>query len=397
MVMNRAWVLGVCMGLLAGGPAFADLSDWDVEPYSTDIGSAELTLGGAADVAAYTNELSGAPDQTGATGDVRFAPKLKRDYDSGLSLSLQASILAYRDELSGLRYGGDVFEKTFATIQTGLGRIEIGQADGAGYALGIAGPKVDPDTSLDDADMSFFRDPTTNRAFIDIFPLKSEVASSSNYAKLSYFTPRLFGVQIGASYTPSQGKDVLPFVNDGPDVPDRQKRIWETAISYSDTLRRGGDISKPMQHFPWRMTGHARRSHQGLTDWALGANVDYPIDDDVKLSLGGAYRQTNAYGFDIDEPLVAGSTKATHVSAEVTDGPWLGGFEYSTGTADESFGAPKLGVSGYETTIGYRINANLQLSGGWQRLDYRRDSGAFTNGNDRIGMDAEFLHLKFHV
>ena len=41
-------------------------------------------------------------------------------------------------------------------------------------------------------------------------------------------------------------------------------------------------------------------------------------------------------------------------------------------------------------------NAHLR-AGGWQRLDYRRDSGAFTNGNDRIGMDAEFLHLKFHV
>jgi|HubBroStandDraft_2_1064218.scaffolds.fasta_scaffold03427_2 hypothetical protein len=395
MVMNRAWVLGVCTGLLAGGPAFADLSDWDVEPYSTDIGSAEMTLGGAADVAAYTNELSGAPDQTGATGDVRFLPKLKRDYDSGLSLSLQASILAYRDELSGLRYGGDVFEKTFATIQTGLGRIEIGQADGVGYTMAVAGPKVDPDTSLDDADMSFFRDPITNRAFIDIFPLKSEVDSSSNYAKLSYFTPRLFGVQIGASYTPSQGKDVLPFVNDGPGVQDRQKRIWETAISYSDTL--GEATFKTSAALSMAHDGDRTPGHQGLTDWALGANVDYPIDDDVKLSLGGAYRQTNAYAFDIDEPFAAGSTKTTHVSAEVTDGPWLGGFEYSTGTADESFGAPKLGVSGYETTIGYRINANLQLSGGWQRLDYRRDSGAFTNGNDRIGMDAEFLHLKFHV
>ncbi|HSZ73289.1 MAG TPA: porin, partial [Rhizomicrobium sp.] len=297
--------------------------------------------------------------------------------------------------LSGLRYGGDVFEKTFATIQTGLGRIEIGQADGAGYTMAVAGPKVDPDTSIDDADMNFFRDPITGRAVIDLFPLKSEVDSSSNYAKLSYFTPRLFGIQIGVSYTPSQGKDVLPFVNDGPDVPDRQKRIWETAISYSDTL--GEATFKTSAALSMAHDGDRMPGHQGLTDWALGASVDYPIDDDVKLSLGGAYRQTNAYAFDIDEPLAAGSTKATHVSTEVSDGSWLGGFEYSTGTADGSFGAPELGVSGYETTIGYRINANLQLSGGWQRLDYRRDSGAFYNGSDRLSMDAEFLHLKFHV
>ncbi|HEY5237125.1 MAG TPA: porin [Rhizomicrobium sp.] len=377
--------------VLAAGQAMADpISDWNVPPYSLDLGNAQFSLGGSADGAVYTNEMD--TDHTGATGDLRLTPKLRRDYDSGLGLSLQASILAYRGELSGLRYGGDLFEKVFFTLQTGLGRVEIGQADGAAYALSVAGPKVDPDTSIDDADMSFFRDPSTSHAFIDIFPLRSEVMASSNYAKLSYFTPRLFGVQFAASFTPSQGKDVVPFVNDGPSVPDRQKRIWETALSYSDTF---GDATvkayagASMAHDAARTDGH-----EGLTDWALGASVDYPLNDDVKLSLGGAYRNTNAYAFDLDNVLAAGSTKATHVSAEVTYDSWASGFEYSTGTAD---GSPRLGVDGYETTIGYKINANLQLSGGWRHLSYRRDSGAFFNGDDRIGMDAEFIHLKFHV
>jgi len=391
--MKGAWASSIALaGFMAALPATAGISDWNIEPYSNEIGPAQFSLGGAADGALYTNELSAAPGQTGATGDLRFTPKILRDYDSGLNLTLQASILAYRDQLSGLRYGGDVFEKVFFTTQTGLGKMEIGQTDGAAYTLAVAGPKVDPDTSLDDADMSFFRDPSSARAVIAIFPLRSEIASSTNYAKISYYTPRLFGVQIGASFAPSQGKDVVPFVGAGPNVPDRQKRIWETAISYSDMFGEANVkayAGLSMAHDAARTPGH-----EGLTDWGLGASVDYPLSEDLKLSVGGAYRQTNAYAFDIDDALTGGSTRATHVSASLSDGRWVGGIEYSDGTAD---GSPRLGVSGYETTIGYRINANLQLSAGWQRLNYRRDTGVFFNDDGRIGMNAEFLHLKFHV
>lgn len=387
-MMKGVWPVCAILAVVASHAA-AEPAHWNVPPFNLDLGNAGFSFGGDANGAAYSSQMNS--DRINATGDLRFTPKLRRDYDTGLSIAFQATILAYRDAMSGLRYGGDVFEKVFFTIQTGVGRMEIGQADGAAYALSLSGPKVDPDTSIDDADMSFFRDPSTGRAF-DIFPLRSEVMASSNYAKFSYFTPRLFGVQFAASFTPSQGKDVVPFVTDGPSVPDRQKRIWETALSYSDMF---GDATvkayagASMAHDAARTSGH-----EGLTDWALGASVDYPVSDDVKLSLGGSYRNTNAYAFDLDNVLAAGSTKAAHVSAEITDGSWSGGFEYSDGTAD---GTPRLGVNGYETTIGYKINANLQLSGGWQRLNYRRDTGVFFNGDNRIGMDAEFIHLKFHV
>ena len=107
-----------------------------------------------------------------------------------------------------------------ATAQTGLGRVEIGMTDGAAYALAVTGPVVDEATTIDNANATFFRDPSTGRAFIDVFTLNSAVESSLNYAKLSYYTPRLFGMQLAASYTPSEGKDVLPSSPAG--------RMWRT-------------------------------------------------------------------------------------------------------------------------------------------------------------------------
>jgi hypothetical protein len=56
-----------------------------------------------------------------------------------------------------------------------------------------------------------------------------------------------------------------------------------------------------------------------------------------------------------------------------------------------------LGTTGYEALIGYRLNANMQIAAGWQRLDERRNAGAFYNGGRRLRMNAGFVHLRFHI
>ncbi len=109
-------------------------------------------------------------------------------------------------------------QKVYGTVQTRLGRIELGQTDGAAYTLATTGPVVEGDISIDNTNATFFRDPTTGGAFINVFQLNSAVESSLNYAKVSYYSPRLFGLQLGASFTPSEGKDVIPFLSGGPHV-----------------------------------------------------------------------------------------------------------------------------------------------------------------------------------
>jgi hypothetical protein len=251
---------------------------------------------------------------------------------------------------------------------------------------------VDGETSLDNANATFFRDPATGQAFINIFALNSAVESSLNYAKISYYTPRLFGLQLAASYTPSEGKGVLPFLTGGPHVANRQHSIWEAALSYSNYF---GPLSLGV--YGGFAFGHAvdkTPGHEGLTDWGLGSEIDYNLNDDVKLSLGGAYRHANLYAFDINDALANGETTSAHLSATLSYGPWLVGGEIGDGTAD---GTPKLGVKGYEASIGYVFNANLQATLGWQELRYSRDAGSFYNGAPRIDMDAVFFHLRLHV
>jgi hypothetical protein len=392
----RIGILGLAGAASLAGPAVADVTDWSVAPLTYSMSDIDFHLGGDANGAAFGVDQPAFPglDTGGVTGALRFFPSLERDYDSGLVIALHASILAFHDRLSNDRYDGTVFEKTYASVQTGLGTVEVGDTDGTGYRLAVDGPEVDEKTSLDNPEITFFRDPISGRALDEVFTVRTEVGSSLNFAKVSYYSPRLFGVQIAFSYAPSEGKDVIPFATSGPDVPNRQSNIWEVAGNYTDSfgpVQLGAYGALSMGH-----DGAKTLGHEGLTDWALGTEVDYSINDDWKFALGGAYREANAYAFDVNDVLASGSTRALHASTSLTYGSWIAGFEMTSGIADAPPKVADIGVHGYEASLGYVLNSNLQLAAGWQQLDYERSIGTFYSG-PRFDGDAYFLHLDFHV
>ena len=153
------WGGAVLAWFLAGTPAIAQDGDsLALSPFQAPIGDAQLSVGAAASGAVFDSNLKRQP---AASGSAKVMPRLHRDYDSGLALGLDAT-LAVSDPLSRGRYGGDFFEKVFGEVRTGLGRVEIGQTDGAGYVLAAGGPKVDAQVSLDDPQTTFFRDPNTS-------------------------------------------------------------------------------------------------------------------------------------------------------------------------------------------------------------------------------------------
>jgi len=393
--MRFSLLAGSAVALALAVPAHAAWDDWSLSPLTGSLGDMNYTVGGQVYGSVFDADQPGAFSKTNVTGAASLTTSLQRDYDSGLSLAVKGQFEIYHDRLSGDNYGSNFLAKLYGTAQTGLGRVDVGMADGAAYALAITGPTVDPEVTIDNPNATFFRDPSTGQAFIHAFALNSAVESSLNYAKVSYYTPRLFGVQIAVSFTPSEGKDILPFVNNGPNVVNRQKSMWEGAINYSDNfgpVTLGVYAGITVAHGDRKTPGHA-----GLTDWAIGSEADWDIDDDTKLSVGGAFRQANTYTFDINDALTAGSTQSLHLSAVVTRGSWSFGGEFGNGGADGSLGLPTIGLHAYVVDAAYAVNSNLQISGGWQKLNYARDTGTFYNGGPRIAMDAVFLHAVLNI
>jgi hypothetical protein len=316
-------------------------------------------------------------------------PQLRRDYDSGLELGL-AGTFAVEDPLSRGRYDGDVIERLAGELRTGLGKLEIGITDGTAYGLAVSGPKVDPGVSLDDPRTTFYRDPNTHRAVADIFGLRTEVGASSNYSKFAYTSPSVFGLQLGLSFTPTEGKQ-LPFLNAGPHLAGRQVDIWEGAVGYDTDL---GPVSlSAYGGFAEGRAEHKLPLQEGVSDLAVGARADYPLDEDFTLSFGGSLRQSNAHAFDVNQSFQPGTTHADFISGAFSYQQWMGGLEYDTGLADQVPGAPRLGQNGLEASLGYSLSSDASISSGWQHLVYSRGSGEFFNGLPQLKLDAVYLHV----
>lgn len=389
-------VAGLWTGLTFGHGAAADPWDGTVAPLQFNPGDLSLTInaqaGGAvfAPSSTHLSGTSGAGGSPNASGAAKLMPRLARDFDTGWSLGLNAVITA-SDPLSRGRYDGKVIEKAYGDVRFGLGQVQMGNTDGAGYALAVTGPKVDAAVSLDDPQTSFFRDPSTGRAVTDIFALRSEIGASSNYAKFVYLSPALFGVQLALSFTPEQSRYGLPFLHEGPHVPGRQVDIWEGALKYSDQF--GPVTVSAYGGGAWGRGEHKLPGQEGVSDLGAGLRLDYPVSDYLGFSLGGAYRQSNAYAFQIARSYQAGTTHVFQASGAVTYDTWMLGVEYSNGDADAVGGGPRLGVNGYQASLGYSFSSSIAVSGGWQRLVYQRSSGTFYNAAPRLGLDAVFLHL----
>jgi hypothetical protein len=392
----KAYLLAGAGLLAAASPAVGQISDFQISPISTFLGNAELNVGGRASGAVFSADQPGNFGQTGATGYAVLNPSLVRNYDSGLAFGLTSGILLYTDHLYTGRNGNDVFQYAYGHVQTGLGRIEIGMTDGAATRLANAGPRLVSDLSFGDPSLSPFRDPSTNKAFVNIFTPRDHIVSSADFAKISLYTPRLFGVQLGASFTPSESKQVLPFINSGAKVANRQQNIWEVAASYADDINDVSGISL----YGALSVGHngtKTPGHEGLTDWAIGASYNYDIAENWVVSLGGAYHGSNAYAFNLNNVLASGMTDTATFSIAAESGGWKFGGEYVTGAADGGGASPTLNLHGFQFSVGYALTSNATVSAGWQKLSYSRGIGTFYNTAPRISMNAATLHLDFHI
>ena len=214
--------------------AAADWSDWSLSPTSFVLGDWTGSIGASVSGAAYWADQP--RPRPGLTGSVLITPHLTNELANGWEIDAHAALLVYRDELSGDIYDNRLFQIAYVSLQTQYGRLELGQQDGAAYALSVVGPKVVSSAALDAASLTFFRNPGTGKPLIDVFRLVTGEFATENFAKISYYSPRLYGVELGGSFTPYQARNGLPFAGQGVTVADRQTRLLEAAVNYDADL-----------------------------------------------------------------------------------------------------------------------------------------------------------------
>jgi hypothetical protein len=136
--------------------------------------------------------------------------------------------------------------------------------------------------------------------------------------------------------------------------------------------------------------------HNDLRDYSLGGEVDYGLGA-MRLAVGGSYRRANTYVFDVDQPFTHGATNVARASAAIYRGKWSAGVEYEAGNAPAHVLLPQLEETGYEASIAYQINQQLQLTGGLQHMRFTQSSGALYDSLAHVSGDAFFLHTSLRV
>jgi hypothetical protein len=366
-----------------------------LDPLQWQFGNYDVRVGGFAGGTLFSAAQDGGPgfesgyENTGASALATSNIRVQRTFDTGLVFGARGDFLIYRDELSTDPYDNDTVQKAHVFVQTGFGRLELGQQDGAAYTLGLTGPLVDQQVTLENRNISLFRDPVTGEDFGRFFRQITAVQSSSNYAKINYVSPRLLGIQIGASFTPQTVRSPLPFTGNPSDAANQQHSIWEVAGSYTGFL--GGLAIGVSAGFAHGRLKNRTDGYDDLYDWAIGTQLAYSFAE-TKLSFGGAYRGTNAFLLDIEQVQSNSRSRMVQLSTTLVRRLWVLGAEFSRADIE---GPEDFGLTGVQLSAGYKINGNMQLTAGWQHYHYSRNATVFYNGLPKIGMDAAFIALGY--
>ncbi|WP_169546297.1 porin [Sneathiella aquimaris] len=175
----------------------------------------KLSLGGylqtsfiAADYDTDTNQL---PTDIRHEGEVHFTGSTV--LDNGLKFGVNIQLEA--------RATGDQVDETFMFVEGAFGRVNIGSENSAAYLMHFASPEPVVAWGLND--------PTAEAGgFTTLSTAPTEVSDAD---KITYFTPRFSGFQIGASYTPDGDEETGTSGGNSPYTPIQDEGVEDEAYS----------------------------------------------------------------------------------------------------------------------------------------------------------------------
>lgn len=292
----------VSAGLIAG-PAFAS------DPLT-------VTVGGTVTAGFYVIDA----DELGATEFNDTEVKLvARNIDINAEGTLDNGMVA--GVLATLSLGDDwnthtnndaAFRELFAYLEGGFGRFEIGGTDGAAFKMHYSSPWFVPGNGVDSPNILSLAATTPGFAYAARHSTFSLLAADAN--KVTYFTPRFAGFQLGLSYTPDttfKGPNPNGLGIVASDLVVEE--VYEVALNYAGSF---GSVDVGVDGF--YVAGDADAAAVGADpeEFGFGANLGFG-----GFTLGGAWYESEDVG----------SPTAITATAGVEEEVWTAGLSYATG------------------------------------------------------------------
>jgi len=340
----------VGLGLLIPAPVFA------AEPVSLSIdGTVDVKLR----IVSQDDEVaSGGRSHVLQTDNAGFNLKARGEAENGLVYGAKIEI----DTDAG---DGDVgFDELVIWFSGGWGRLELGNEDGADNTMYNHGGDLNSGAG------GFDGGPGDAFQFNSVSQSSPDIAGSSDGTKITYYTPRVNGIQLGASYTPDTGAlglDSLATNVTSLDLQDHLGFGVNFVQSFDDVAIRLAAV--------WSVGEAEVLATDNTNAWGVGGQVGF---GNFKIGAG--------YGDNGDSGSATGGVNNQEffdVAVQYSEGPITvsaGYFTSSAGTG--TAGQAEDDVDFFAVGAAYSVAPGLNVYAGFDVISVNQNGTGDGNDND---------------
>lgn len=284
--------------------------------------------------------------------------KAEGTLDNGLVAGVDAKLMLDNDWNTGNSPFAS-FRQLFAYLEGGFGRFEIGGTDGAAYKMHYTSPWFVPGNGVDS--------PNILNSIAGYYGIRHSTFSllATDANKVSYFTPRLAGFQLGVSFTPEANVKGPQANGLWLPVSAGTTDVFEVAVNYAGTL---GGVDLGLDGFYTQ--GDANTAGVDPNEYGVGANIGY-----AGFTLGGAYYKAEDT-FSYYTPAANDENRVWTAGLKYATGPWTVGVSYLDSDATGAYG---LGTDPQTTTWqvggGYNLGSGVDIGLDLQTTTIERTAG----------------------
>lgn len=250
-----------------------------------------------------------------------------------------------------------LIDESFIFVEGTFGRVNFGQENPASELMYYGSPWAIDGVGLASPDLTFSQLGNSVGAPAVI------VNVGGKAERITYFTPRMGGLQLGLSYTPDNcAPPAVACTSAGTGLQSKrdtgqQSETIEAAVNY---VREFGGLNLALYAAISQGTVEgtaAAVTAAGAEDqdqWGLGMELGYG-----GFTFGADYRKDNQGTF-------APNTDRTDYSLGLSyrTGPWTTGVAYAHGEVEEGAGLGQDETDGYQAGVGYNLGPGIVLTGG---------------------------------
>ncbi len=199
------------------------------------------------------------------------------------------------------------------------------------------------------------------------------VGDTSDANKITYYTPRFAGVQVGASYTPDSGSDNSDTISNGD--ASQAANVFEAGINYTGDFS-GVGVKLGLVGLTGDPDNDSNNTIEDYQSWAVGDTVSY-----MGFSLGAGYGDSGDSGQTKGSGADSGSF--WDVAVGYANGPLKIGVGYLAAEADNTTGTGDSDVDFYTVGANYAVAPGLDVYAEYDYVDLKNPASTVTDGQNQ--------------